>query len=96
MALCCQPFGFTAGQGVSFSGSCDGINASRLLDFQKAPGVWPGIQTTAIATNGSVVWSGTLKQPGLSELPLRDWQYPTNLIYDPLVSLTAIRGVTPK
>ena len=71
-------------------------NASRLLDFQKAPGVWPGIQATAIATNGSVVWSGTLKQPGLSELPLRDWQYPTNLIYDPLVSLTAIRGVTPQ
>lgn len=71
-------------------------NASRLLDFQKAPGEWPGIQATAMATNGSVVWSGTLKQPGLSELPLRDWQYPTNLIYDPLVSLTAIRGVTPQ
>ncbi len=69
---------------------------SRLLEFQKAPGLWPGIQATAVATNGSVAWTGTLSKPGLAELSLRDWRYPTNLIYDPLVSLTAIRGVTPQ
>jgi hypothetical protein len=71
-------------------------NPSRLLEFQRAPGAWPGIQATAVATNGAVAWTGTLSRPGLSELSLRDWQYPTNLIYDPLVSLTAIRGVTPQ
>lgn len=71
-------------------------NPARLLEFQKAPGVWPGIQATAVATNGAVSWAGTLSKPGLTELSLRDWQYPTNLIYDPLVSLTAIRGVTPQ
>jgi hypothetical protein len=69
---------------------------ARLLEFQKAPGAWPGLQATAVATNGAVVWSGTLSKPGLAELSLPNWQYPTNLIYDPLVSLTAIRGVTPQ
>ena len=69
---------------------------ARLLEFQKAPGAWPGLQATAVATNGAVAWTGTLTQPGLAELSLRDWQYPTNLIYDPLVSLTAIRGLTPQ
>ena len=69
---------------------------ARLLEFSKSPGVWPGLQASALATNGAVVWSGTLSRPGLAEQPLRDWQYPTNLIYDPLVSLTAIRGVTPQ
>ena len=69
---------------------------ARLLEFQKAPGAWPGLQATAVATNGAVAWSGTLSKPGLAELSLRDWQYPTNLIYDPLVSWTAIRGVAPQ
>jgi hypothetical protein len=32
----------------------------------------------------------------LAESTLPNWQYPTNLIHDPLVSLTAIRGVTPQ
>lgn len=59
---------------------------SRLLEFQKAPGAWPGLQATAVATNGAVVWSGTLSKPGLAELTLPNWQYPTNLIHDPLVS----------
>ena len=71
-------------------------NASRLLDLETAPGVLPGLRAVATATNGAVVWSGTLIQPGLPELKLDPWQYPTNTIYDPLVSLTAVRGVSPR
>ena len=71
-------------------------NAALLLEFEKAPGPWPGIRATAVATNGAVVWSGTFSQPGMAEVSLAPWQYPTNAIYDPLVSLTAVRGVTPK
>ena len=69
---------------------------SRLVEFQKAPGAWPGLRATAVATNGAVFWTGTLSKPGLAESTLPNWQYPTNLIHDPLVSLTAIRGVTPQ
>lgn len=71
-------------------------NASRLLDLETASGAFPGLRAVAMATNGSVVWSGTLIQPGLPELKLDPWQYPTNTIYDPLVSLTAVRGVSPQ
>lgn len=71
-------------------------NPSRLLELEKSPGQWPGLQATAVATNGAVAWSGVLRLPGLPQLSLKDWQHPTNLIRDPLVSLTAIRGVTPQ
>jgi hypothetical protein len=71
-------------------------NASRLLDLETSPGAFPGLRAVAAATNGSVVWSGTLSQPGLPELKLDPWRYPTNTIYDPLVSLTAVRGVSPR
>lgn len=70
-------------------------NAALLLDFEKEPGPWPGVRATAVATNGAVAWSGTFSRPGMAELSLAPWQYPTNTIYDPLVALTAVREVTP-
>jgi len=71
-------------------------NPSRLLDLETAPGTFPGFRAVAVATNGAVAWSGTLTQPGMAELKLDAWHYPTNAIYDPLVSLTAVRGVSPR
>jgi hypothetical protein len=68
---------------------------ARLLEIETAPGAWPGINAVAIASNGAVRWSGTFRQPGLPELPLSDWKYPTNVVRDPLIALTAARGVTP-
>ncbi|MSU31563.1 MAG: hypothetical protein EXS25_02660 [Pedosphaera sp.] len=67
----------------------------RLLEFKSTPGAWLGLDLTATASNGAVRWSGTLSHPKAVGLVLKDWNYPTHLIREPLVAFTAARGVTP-
>jgi hypothetical protein len=69
--------------------------AGTLLEFSKPPGTWPGVSLAAVASNGAVRWSGTIDSPGMAALDLKEWSFPTNAVRDPLVALTAIRGVTP-
>ena len=66
----------------------------RLLEFTLAVGTQPEIQAEAVATNGAVRWSGTLRVPGGAAVATPEWNHPTHLIGDSVIAFTAVRGVT--
>lgn len=73
----------------------ESTSAARLLDLETAAGTLPAITAHAVASNGAVRWTGSFQVPGIAEVPMPAWSHPTNLISDPLIALTAIRGVSP-
>jgi hypothetical protein len=54
---------------------------------------WPTISLKVVGADQSVRTLGDLEFPHPLHLELEPWNIPTNLIHDPLISFTAIRGV---
>ena len=59
------------------------------------PEGWPRISTTWASNGEFVRTTGELTFPSPLNLQLEPWNIPTNLIHDPLVGFTAVRGVRP-
>lgn len=59
------------------------------------PKVWPQISLVAIGDGENVRTRGELSFAEPLALELEPWNIPTNLVHDPLVSFTAIRGIRP-
>ena len=63
------------------------------LDW-KIPAEWPRISLTMASEGENVLTRGTLNFAQPLPFELEAWNIPTNLIHDPLVGFTAIRGVS--
>lgn len=61
----------------------------------KLPPEWPRIELSVAGTGQAVRTTGTLVFPNPLPLFNEPWNIPTNLVHDPLVSFTAIRGFSP-
>ena len=59
------------------------------------PDAWPRISATWTGTGELIRTAGELTFPQPLDLQLEPWNIPTNLVHDPLVSFTAVRGVRP-
>ena len=59
------------------------------------PAAWPRIAATWTVHDEMVRTTGELTFPTPLDLPLEPWNIPTNLVREPLMSFTAIRGLRP-
>lgn len=57
----------------------------------KLPRLWLGVE----GDGGNVISRGSFTFPARLNLPLENWNIPTNLIHEPLASFTALRGTGP-
>jgi hypothetical protein len=71
-----------------------GIARALGADWTPTNGL-PRIALTAIGDGENVRTRGTLKFAQSLSLNLEGWKFPTNVMHDPLVSFTAIRGIRP-
>lgn len=69
--------------------------AGALAPGWNLPEGLPRTSLTVIGTGRDVVTRGQFNFAGLRPFELEAWNVPTNLIHDPLISFTAIRGVGP-
>lgn len=58
------------------------------------PADWPGISLTVTSDGQNVLTRGNLNFARSLPFELEPWNIPTNLIHDPLVGFTAVRGVS--
>lgn len=70
------------------------VSEALGLNWQ-LPKVWPQISLVAIGDGENVRTRGELSFAEPLALELEPWNIPTNLVHDPLVSFTAIRGIRP-
>lgn len=70
-----------------------GVSAALGLDW-KLPAEWPRLSLSVASRNGAVHTRAgfTFAQP--LGFDLANWQFPTNLIHEPLIAFTAVRGLT--
>jgi hypothetical protein len=54
---------------------------------------WPTTRLQISARDGNLRWDGKFIYPQPLKWQLEPWQFPTNLIHQPMVSFTAMRGV---
>jgi hypothetical protein len=59
------------------------------------PDAWPRIAATWTGTGELVRTTGELTFTTPLNIQLEPWNFPTNLIHDPLASFTALRGIRP-
>jgi hypothetical protein len=69
----------------------DGLGLKRL----GIPQQFPRISCTLAGDGNALTTRGNLTYIKNLELTLEPWNIPTNLIHDPLVSFTAVRGIKP-
>jgi hypothetical protein len=69
--------------------------SSALSLGWRLPDAWPRIATTWTGNGQFVRTTGELTFATPLNLLLEPWNIPTNLVHDPLVSFTALRGVRP-
>lgn len=73
----------------------DAPGVSRALGLGwHLPAAWPRIALNLTCGGGAVRTRAGLAFAQPLQLELADWNFPTNLIHDPLVSFTAVRGLT--
>lgn len=70
------------------------VNEALALGWQ-LPKAWPKISLAAIGDGENVRTRGELTFAEPLALELEPWNIPTNLVRDPLVSFTAVRGIRP-
>ena len=69
---------------------------SRLLSLSlPLPANWPLVKMTVNGEDENVRTRGELDFPQALSLELTPWNIPTNLIHDPLIGFSAIRGIGP-
>jgi hypothetical protein len=75
------------------------VDARRVADALSLGGHWPeDLPAVSLLVTGNgkdVLTSGRLNFPQPLPLMLEPWNIPTNLIHDPLVSFTGMRGFQP-
>lgn len=70
---------------------------ARSLGWKwELPAGWPRIFLTLIGDGENVLTRGTLNFASPLNLKLEPWNIPTNLIREPLISFTAVRGLEAK
>jgi hypothetical protein len=85
-----------AGTNSWLTADLDLSRVSRALSLGwNLPEPWPRISATWTSTGDIIRTVGELTFPQPLNLQIEQWSFPTNLIHDPLVSFTALRGVRP-
>lgn len=79
---------------VWLAAEMDGHHLGALLGVTNTTG-WPRLEFTVTGRNGNSFIEGRLNYAGSLELKLPEWNVPTNLVRDPLISFTAARGIAP-
>ncbi len=69
--------------------------ASALGLKWRLPANWPRVLLTAIGDGQNVRTRAELDFPQPLQLELEPWNIPTNIIHDPLIGFSAIRGIRP-
>lgn len=73
----------------------DALGVSRALGLNwKLPADWPRLSLSLASRNGAVQTRAGLTFAQPLALELADWRFPTNLIHEPLIAFTAVRGLT--
>jgi len=79
-----------------FDVDVDLVGVSRALSLDwRLPASWPRIEAAWTGQGDRIRASGKLSFPNPLDLQFEPWNFPTNLIREPLASFTAVRGVRP-
>jgi len=85
------PF-FSAGTNVWLEGDIDSLRLAHFLGKNSSANL-PRISFSATGDGGNVIEHAQLNFPRTLPIQLQPWNIPVNLVHEPLISFTAVRGI---